>query len=161
MDAKDLIGKRGESIACQRLLDFCGNPLPYFDPHPLGEKCPTFDYLIELIGAGRSTPYLLAQVRATRRGYTRGMIDLGVRMRAEDVQMMVRCPIPTYLIGVDEPAARAYIVSIHGTLTGAISSMPTAYPLDSRNLKRLWDEVKDYWRTLDRTAKARISAFTF
>ena len=75
--------------------------------------------------------------------------------------MMVRCPIPTYLIGVDEPAARAYIVPIHGTLTRAISSMPTAYPLDRRNLKRLWHEVKDYWRTLDQSAKAKTSAFTF
>ena len=54
--------------------------------------------------------------------------------------MMVRCPIPTYLIGVDEPAARADIASIHGMLTRAISSMPTAYPLNGRNLKRLWEE---------------------
>jgi hypothetical protein len=94
MVAKDLIGKRGESIACERLLDFCGNPSSYFDPHPLGEKCPTFDFLVELIGAGKSTPDFLAQVRATKRGYTKGMIDLRVRMKAGDVQMMVRCPIP-------------------------------------------------------------------
>ena len=48
MIARDLIGKRGEAIVSERLLDFCGNPLPYFDPHPLGEKCPTFDYLVEV-----------------------------------------------------------------------------------------------------------------
>ena len=56
MIAKDLIGKRGETIAREHLLDFCGNPSPYFDPHPLGEKCPTFDFLVELVGAGTSTP---------------------------------------------------------------------------------------------------------
>src|ERR1700689_1767557 len=109
MVAKDLIGKRGETIACERLLDFCGNPSPYFDPHPLGEKCPTFDYLVELIGAGRSTPYFLAQVKATKQGHTKGTMDLKVRLKARDVQMMVRCPIPTYLIGIDEPAEKAYI----------------------------------------------------
>jgi Domain of unknown function (DUF4365) len=107
MDAKDLIGKRGESIASGCLLDFCGKALPYFDPHPLGEKCPTFDYLVELIGAGTSTPYFLAQVKATKQGSTKGTLDLKVKVKARDVQLMVRCPIPTYLIGVDEPTAKA------------------------------------------------------
>jgi hypothetical protein len=46
MSARDLIGKRGEAIVTARLMDFCGNPEPYFDVHPLGEKCPTFDYLV-------------------------------------------------------------------------------------------------------------------
>ena len=127
-------------------MDFCSNPLPYFDPHPLGEKCPTFDYLVELIGAGKSTPYFLAQIKATQQGHTKGMINLKVKVKASDVQVMVRCPIPTYLIGIDEPSARAYIVSIHGKLAKSISSMPTAYPLDSQNPKKLWDEVKTYWR---------------
>ncbi|GEM_PF-641860 len=49
MAARDLIGKRGEAMVTARLTDFCGNPYPYFDVHPLGEKCPTFDYLVELI----------------------------------------------------------------------------------------------------------------
>ena len=48
MATRDLIGKRGEAIVTARLMDFCGNPDPYFDVHPLGEKCPTFDYLVEL-----------------------------------------------------------------------------------------------------------------
>ena len=47
---RDYIGKRGEAIATAALLDFCGNPEPYFDPHFLGEKCPTYDFLVELLG---------------------------------------------------------------------------------------------------------------
>jgi hypothetical protein len=161
MIAKDLIGKRGETIACEHLLDFCGNPAPYFDPHPLGEKCPTFDYLVELLGAGTSTPYFLAQVKATQQGLTQGARDLKVKVKAKDVRMMVRCPIPTYLIGIDEPMAKAYIVSIHGRLSKAISSMPTAYPLDCHNLKRLWEEVRAYWQSLGAMATPKTSAFTF
>jgi Domain of unknown function (DUF4365) len=161
MIAKDLIGKRGETIAWEHLLDFCGNPSPYFDPHPLGEKCPTFDYLVELIGAGASTPYFLAQVKTTKQGHTKGAMDLKVKIKAKYVQMMVRCPIPTYLIGVDEPAARAYIVSIHGGLSRAISSMPTTYPLDCDNLKRLWDEVRTYWQSLGVKARSKTSVFSF
>src|SRR5262245_16650122 len=110
MSARDLIGKRGESIASARLFDFCGNSLPYFDPHPLGEKCPTYDYFVELVNAGKSPPYFLAQVKATKQGLTKGMADLKVAVRAADVEKMIRCPIPTYLIGVDEPAEMAYIV---------------------------------------------------
>jgi hypothetical protein len=52
-------------------MDFCGNPDPYFDVHPLGEKCPTFDYLVELVNAGDSVPYFLAQVKSTRQGFTK------------------------------------------------------------------------------------------
>jgi hypothetical protein len=119
MGAKDLIGKGGEMIACERLLDFCGNPSPYIDPHPLGEKCPTFDYLVELLGAGKSTPYFLAQVKATKERRTRLSRDLKIGVKARDVQMMVRCPIPTYLIGIDE-----------STVTGGrVEAHPAAYDL--------------------------------
>ena len=117
--ARDYIGKRGEAIATASLLDFCGNPEPYFDPYFLGEKCPTYDFLVELLGAGASSPYFLAQVKSTRQGFTKKTLDLKVALKAADVQKMIRCPIPTYLIGIDEPNARSYIVSIHGKLTGS------------------------------------------
>jgi hypothetical protein len=159
MALRDFIGKRGESIVSERLLDFCGRDLPYFDPHPLGEKCPIFDYLVELIDAGKSPPYFLASVKATRKGQTKGKARLKVGVKAVDVVAMVKCPVPTYVIGVDEPAGTAYVVSAHGALKGAISSIPTKYPLDGTNLKKLWDEVKTYWATLD--PKAKTSSFAF
>jgi hypothetical protein len=37
----------------------------------------------------------------------KGKAELKVGVRAKDVRTMVRCPIPTYLIGVDEPAGKA------------------------------------------------------
>src|SRR5437667_8835686 len=103
MAARDLIGKRGEAIVTARLMDFCGNLEPYFDVHPLGEKCPTFDYLVELVNAGNSVPYFLAQVKSTRKGFTENSRRLLVQVDAEYVLRMVQCPLPTYLIGVDEP----------------------------------------------------------
>ncbi len=159
--ARDYIGKRGEAIATERLMDFCGKQYPYFDPHFLGEKCPTYDLLVELVGAGRSSPYFLAQVKATKQGYTKGSLDLKVALQAKDVQKMVACPIPTYLIGIDEPAAKAFIVSIHGQESGRISSIPTTYPLDCKNLMKLWDEVGMYWKTLAGIAGSKSSAFPF
>ena len=87
------------------------------------------------------------------------MADLKVRLRAHDVQFMVHCPIPTYLIGVDEEAEMAYIISIHGSLAGGISSIPMTYPLDPGNLKALYDEVLGYWRKLARLSRAKTSVF--
>jgi hypothetical protein len=159
MATRDLIGKRGEAIVTARLMDFCGNPDPYFDVHPLGEKCPTFDYLVELVAAGASVPYFLSQGKATRQGFTKGQRRLLVQVGEEDVERMVRCPFPTYLIGVDEPNDRTYIVSVHGSMGGPIASMPSRYPLTARNLGRLWEEVTAHWKKRDGAAKA--SAFTY
>lgn len=157
MATGDRIGKRGEAIVIARLMDFCGNPDPYFDVHPLGEKCPTFDYLVELLNVGNSVPYFLAQVKSTRKGFTKTERRLLVQVDAEDVRRMVRCPFPTYLLGVDEPNEKAYGVSMHGDLNGSIASVPSRYPLNPRNLRRLWEEVADYWKKLDPTA--RMSEF--
>ena len=42
-----------EAIAYARLSEVCRkNELPYFFPHYLGEKCPLFDYLFDLVDAG-------------------------------------------------------------------------------------------------------------
>ena len=125
MATRDLIGKRGEAIATTRLRDFCGNPDPYFDVHPLGEKCPTFDYLVELVNAGNSVPYFLAQVKSTQKGFTKKGRRLLVQVAEEDIRRMVRCPFPTYLIGVDEPHDWAYLISVHGNLNGLIASLPS------------------------------------
>jgi Domain of unknown function (DUF4365) len=159
MNSRDLAGKRGEFIASERLLDFCGNPLPYFDPHLLGEKFPTYDLIVELTGQNASKPYFLAQVKTTRSGGQKGIAPLKVQLKAQDVRYMIRCPIPTYLIGIDERAEVAYIVSIHGNLTGGISSIPTTFPLDRGNLKVLRDEVLAYWTKLAPSSKMKSSAF--
>jgi len=159
MHARDLAGKRGEFIASERLLDFCGRSIPYFDPYLLGEKFPTYDLLVELTGQHASKPYFLAQVKSTRSGGKKGMADLNVQLKTQDVRFMIRCPIPTYLIGVDEKAEVAYIISIHGNLTGGISSIPTTFPLDRGNLRVLRDEVQAYWRTLAPSSKMKTSAF--
>jgi hypothetical protein len=158
MATRDFIGKRGEAVVMGGLLDFCGNPDPYFDPHPWGEKCPTFDYLVELVGQWKSPPYFLVQVKATQKSSSPKMLHLPVALKARDVQKMVHCPIPTYLIGVDEPNAKAYIVGIHAPLKKSISRISTKHPLVPANLKTLRDEVDAYWKTMDPALKT--SAFT-
>ena len=59
---------------------------------------------------------------------------------------MVAYPAPTYVVGVHEDEERAFIISVHGTMSEAIPSITTAYELNSDTLRRLWDEVREFWR---------------
>ena len=66
MGNADFIGGRGEAIAFARLTKVCrDDDVPFFWPHYLGEKSQTFDYLVELVDAGESTPYFFVQVKKT------------------------------------------------------------------------------------------------
>lgn len=70
-------------------------------------------------------------------------------MSAKDVQRLVAFPAPTYVVGVHETEERAFIISVHGEMREAISSITTGHELTPDNLKHLWDEVRDFWRGRD------------
>src|SRR5215831_15198469 len=110
MGRRDFIGNRGQSLAHARLTEMCRpNGLPYFDAHFLGDKFPTFDFLVELVGAGQRRPYFFVQVKATREGFTTADPPrLRVRVSKSDVRKMVLFRAPTYVVGVDEPGERVY-----------------------------------------------------
>jgi hypothetical protein len=148
MGKQDFIGNRGQSIAHARLTEMCRkNGLPYFDAHFLGDKCPIFDFLVELVGAGQRCPYFFAQVKATRDGLTATSPQrLKVKVVKSDVRKMVLFRAPTYVVGVDEPGERAYVIAIFGGMKAGFSSMSTQHPLNPGTLKLLWEEVRDYWQ---------------
>src|SRR5438046_2376896 len=125
MGKRDFIGNRGQSIAHARLTEMCRpNGLPYFDAHFLGDKCPTFDFLVELVGSGQTPPYFFVQVRATREGYTAANPRrLRVKVAGRDVRKLVLFPAPTYVVGVDEPGELAYVIALYGTMKKGIASL--------------------------------------
>jgi hypothetical protein len=153
MGIADFIGGRGEAIAFMRLVRACreGSELPYFWPHFLGEKAQTFDFLVELVDAGEKTPFFFVQVKTTRKDYTRSQTPprLRVEVSERDVRRMVAYPAPTYVVGVHEDEERAFIISVHGEMCEAIPSITTAHELDGATLKRLWDEVREFWQGRD------------
>src|SRR4051812_10131168 len=114
--------------------------LPYFWPHYLGEKNETFDFLVELVDAGPKTPFFFVQVKSTRKDFTRTQKPprLRVEVSEKDVRRMVAYPAPTYIVGVHEAEERAFVISVHGTMCEAISSITTAHELNGESLKRLW-----------------------
>ena len=72
MGITDIIGGRGQAIAATRLTRICRDDnLPYFWPQFLGDKCPLFDFLVELMGTGDRSPFFLIQVKTSRKALTR------------------------------------------------------------------------------------------
>src|SRR5580704_13515440 len=148
MGPADFIGGRGEAIAYARLSQVCREgDRPYFWPHYLGEKCETFDFLVELVDAGEKTPFFFVQVKTTRKEFTKNQTPprLRVEVSEKDIRRMVAYPAPTYVVGVHEDEERAFIISVHGTMSEAIPSLTTAHELTCDTLRRLWDEVRAFW----------------
>lgn len=150
MPANEDIGNRGEAIFELRITDPHGpGGDPLFRPYHLGEKFPTLDYLVELVGLpdGR-VGYFFAQVKSTRKGFTkRPPVRLPVQVSPGDVKRMLTYPGPTYVIGIDERPGheRAYIASANRPGMGPIQGLPPTFPLDAANLNALWNEVDAYW----------------
>jgi Domain of unknown function (DUF4365) len=149
MGKADHIGVRGESIEISKLAMFCRTKphMPYFEAHFLGEKCRRYDYLVELVDAGERPQFFFVQVKATQKELTKRQDPprLRVEVSKDDVRQMVACPIPTYLVGVHEPTERAFVIAIHGAMSEAISSITTAHELNPLTLRKLWEEVKEFW----------------
>ena len=144
MAARDDIGKRGEFIFSACIMNFCGRNLPFFRPYFLGEKAQALDFLVELVDAGDHHRFFFVQVKTTQNGYTKNG-RLRVRVAGKDVHRLAGVPAPTYLVGIDEQREVAYILAILADMKGSISSLPTDFPLDSKNLKRLSQEVEQFW----------------
>ncbi len=160
MGKSDITGSRGESIAFMRLTPNCRDDgSSYFLPHFLGEKCPLFDYLVELVDAGANTPFFFVQVKCTGKPYTKSQTPPRLRhtVSARDVQRLAAYPAPTYVVGVHEKEERAFIISVHGGMCEAIHSITTDYELTPDTLKCLWDEVREFWQ--DRDMARHVSRF--
>ncbi len=145
---QDFIGERGESIIRVLLTRFYDQPEPRFRPHFLGEKYPTVDFLVELVGAPAGiVPYFFVQAKATSQGYTMRDHRLKVQVSQADFQRLVSYPAPTYIIGVDEPREVGYILAAISGRVARVPSLPTTHPLNETTLRALYEEVLRYWQT--------------
>jgi hypothetical protein len=146
----DDLGDRGQWLFCLLMTQICpGRNEPYFRLTPLGDKYPTFDYLVGLVGS--EAYFFLVQVKTTRQGYRkgRGRKRLRVNVNREDVQRMAASPLPTYLVGIDEPREIGYLLSINEPRLAGLGGLPARHRLDCGNLKRLWEEVRTFWASRD------------
>ena len=160
MPTADDIGSHGEFVAQMLLSDPFGRNRPYFRPHLLGAKSPTFDLMVELVDPGVIFSFLLVQVRSTKKGYwgEKNAPRLKVKMSSEEVQCLARCPAPTYFIGIDVGQQQGFLLGIEGARKGPISSLTTRFPLNQATLERLWFEVREFWQR--QGANQKTTSFT-
>jgi hypothetical protein len=106
---------------------------------------------VELVDAGEKTPFFFVQVKATRKEFTKTQKPprLRVQVSKKDVRRVVAYPAPPYVIGVQEDEELAVIVSIYGAMSDAIPSITTGHELTCKTLRRLWDEVREFWHGRD------------
>jgi Domain of unknown function (DUF4365) len=153
MGKADHIGSRGEAIAYTHLSRICrvDSDLPYFEPRHLGEKARTFDFLVELVDAEETPHFFFVQVKTTRNDFTKNQDPprLRVEVSEGDVRRMVECPVPTYVVGVHEVSERSFLIGVHGEMSGTIPSISTAHELSPDTLKKLWNEVREFWQARD------------
>ena len=125
--------------------------MPYFRPRFLGDKYPTFDFIVEVVD--HPAYFFFAQVKATTKGYTKEENRLIVQLDQTDVDRMVACPAPTYLIGIDaNQIGVGYLLSINEP-RAHIASLTTKFKIDCSVLKDLRDEVIEYWKSRDMVLK--------
>jgi len=162
MNLADYIGSRGEAIAVSRMtkMSRTNAGLPYFYPHFLGEKCETFDFLVEIVDEDAQIAFFFAQVKTTQKDLTKTQVPQRLRIEVSDrdIQRMASYPAPTYIIGVHEPQERVFAVRVLATMNRAIPSITTAHELNDSTMERLWDEVRAYWR--QRVTVPNDSTFT-
>jgi hypothetical protein len=141
--SKEDIGERGQWLFCHLMTELCGRDDPYFRPRYLGDKYPTFDYIVELVD--RPAYYFFVQVKGTTQGYTKDPIRLKVQVSQEDIDRMVACPAPSYVVGMDVQAIGVgFLLSVNET-RGPVASLTTAFRINCDTLRHLRDEVDAYW----------------
>jgi hypothetical protein len=90
------------------------------------------------------------QVKSTARGYEKidGDRYLNVRVSKKDLDRLAAFPAPTYVVGIDEKTWKAYLLSANESRVG-ISRFPTRFPLNRKNMQKLWEEVEAFWSCRD------------
>ncbi len=140
---KNIIGNRGEYIFAELITEKTDDGY-LFNPAFLGEKWPTSDFFVELFNTEKPM-FCFFQVKSTSEGYTKKEKKLKANISKADLKKLSYLPAPSYVIGIDEQLKKGFIISANGVTIKAINTLPTKFPINEENIKKLWKEVKDFW----------------
>ena len=145
--SKEDIGERGQWLFSILMTEACGRPEPYFRPRFLGDKFPTFDFIVELVD--HPAYYFFVQVKATTQGYTKDPVRLKIQIPQEDIDRMVSCPAPCYVVGVDvQEEGVGFFLSVNEP-RDRVASLTTSFRIECDTLRLLRDEVHAFWSSRD------------
>lgn len=114
-----------------------------FRSRHLGEKWPTSDFYVELIGP-KEHFFFIVQVKSTNQGINRDN-KLRINVPKDKLHKLNNYFCPTYVVGIDVITEKAYIVSVNTKRRKAISSLSTKYEINTITRSRLFDDVKKFW----------------
>jgi hypothetical protein len=147
--AREDIGERGQWLFSLLITDLCGRDNPFFRPRFLGDKYPTFDYIVEVVD--QPSYFFFVQAKGTTLGYTAEEHRLRVQVAQDDIDRMVACPAPTYVVGIDVNAIGVgFLLSVNEPRDN-VSSLTTRFRIDCGVLEQLRDEVIASWSSRNMT----------
>jgi hypothetical protein len=114
-----------------------------FRARHLGEKWPTSDFYIELIGP-KEHFYFIVQVKATDKGVN-SVNKLKVNIPKDKLHKLNEYYCPTYIAGVDVKTEKVYLFPINTKKHKSISGIPISFELDTAKRKKLFEDVKSFW----------------
>jgi hypothetical protein len=143
---RNALGDRGEAIFYVAATKFHGDR-PLFRPILLGGKWPIADAAVELVD--QPGMFFLVQVKSSARGFSTDGSRLRIAADRTDLQMLADAPLPTYLIGVDEPGENVFLAAVHGRIRKGRTSISTKHSLQSSDVRqRLFEKVKTFWQAI-------------
>lgn len=84
-------------------------------------------------------------MRGTTQGYTKDPVRLKVQVSQEDIDRMVACPAPCYVVGIDvQTIGVGFLLSVNEP-RGPVASLTTAFRIDCDTLRQLAEEVHAFW----------------
>jgi hypothetical protein len=147
--AREDIGERGQWLFSLLITDLCGRDDPFFRPRFLGDKYPTFDYIVELVDA--PSYFFFVQVKGTALGYTTEENRLRVQVSQADIERMIACPAPTYVVGIDVNAIGVGFLLSVNEQRDHVANLTTRFRVDCGVLEQLRDEVIAFWSSRNMT----------
>jgi hypothetical protein len=147
--SREDIRERGQWLFSLLMTDLCRRVDPHFRPRFLGDKLPTFDYIVEVVD--RPSYFFFVQVKGTTQGYTKKERRLRVQVTRDVIDRMVACPAPTYVVGIDaNEIGVGFLLSVNEP-RGNVASLTTRFRIDCGVLEQLRDEVIGFWSSRNMT----------
>lgn len=115
-----------------------------FRPKHLGEKWPVSDFYVELKGIEEKL-FFVVQVKSSRRGLDTNS-KLKLTAPKANLNKLRKYYAPTYLAGIDVKTEKVYLKPINKNVSSNISSLTTTFELNKTNRKKLYADVKRFWK---------------
>jgi hypothetical protein len=145
----DQLGRYAEAVAWAAFVRPLarGTRAPLFRTTYLGDKYPTVDFLVDLVGpTDRPQGFFFVQVKGSASSPP-AATRLAIDVPKDRFNALAALAAPTYLIGVDLVAGVPYVVVANRRRRSRVSSISKAFPLTDDSVKvALFREVLAFWK---------------